>query len=114
MKLYDGKENSPDKTVLSAILSNAILIEKVQGTSVSAFSLKEKVDLVMNDPKFSLSMFERVNREFDNIKFGVNEEVRIVSPVTKESIIRRFQFRLVDILSALILYESDGYVVRFE
>jgi hypothetical protein len=34
--------------------------------------------------------------------------------LTGEPITRRFQFRVMDLLSAFILWEYDGYDVRFE
>jgi len=103
-----------DKSILLSLFSNVILIEKIQGTDVTSIPLKERLAMVLEDPKFSLSLFGRVNTEFDNIRFGINDNIKIISPVTEKPIERRCQFRVVDVLSAITLFESNDYAVRFE
>lgn len=109
-----NKEGTIDETVLYTLLSNAILIDKINDTDISNLSVKDKLEMIKNDSKFSLSMFDKVNEEFDKIKFGINEDIIIKSPLTGETITRRFHFRVMDVISAIILYESNDYVVRFE
>lgn len=114
LKSFEGKEDTSDGAVFLTLLSNAVLMEKIQGTDISSFSLKDKFEMINKDPKLSLSLFARANKEFEKIKFGLNEEILVKSPITEKPTIRRFQFRDMDVLSSIVLYESNEYVVRFD
>lgn len=114
LKNIENMEDKPDTTVLITLLSNALLIEKIKDTYVTKMTPKEKLDMVLKDPKFSMAMFDKVGEKFNEVKFGIDENIKIVSPITQKSITRRFQFRVVDVLSAFTVFKDDGYVVRFE
>jgi hypothetical protein len=109
-----GKEGYPEPEVLLALLSNAVLVTEVQGTSIESFTLADKLELLMNDPKFSISLFEAINQRIDEIRFGVDENIPIISPITGKPTTRRFLFRVLDVLSAITVFQSDGYDVRFK
>lgn len=49
----------------------------------------------------------------DKVKFGINPDVEVIHPITKETVIRRFQFRFLDFISALDLQGDSDYSFSF-
>lgn len=77
---------------------------------------------VLDDPEEKIKLYSEIsmmywkeyNRTCDNqLKFGVEHDVKMISPITKEEVTRRCQFRPMDYLSPDDTPNSGEYVVHF-
>lgn len=72
--------------------------------------LSEKITAI---PKIPIGFWKKFSSITSNLKFGLNEEVEVISPITGKKVTRRFQFRFMDFLESLELQDDSGYTVSF-
>lgn len=78
--------------------------EKV--TEDNLFSLYNNIDLK------TLGLIQKTVEEYG--KFGVDEDnVPMISPITREEVIRRFQFRALDFIPSMDIQDNTGYSISF-
>jgi len=85
------------------------LIEKVAKTKLD--TIEKKLDAYKNIDFGFWSKYNEIVREY--AKFGIDEEVEVISPLTHKPTVRRFQFRFMDFIRSLELPDNAGYTVEF-
>lgn len=102
------KETSKRKANLLYKLIRCQLIVSINGVELKTIDEKLKAfDEI--DETFWLKRDDLVS----NVKYGVDNFIKVKSPVTGKKVERRFSFRILEILSALQLPSDDGFVVNF-
>ncbi len=100
---YNRRRLTLLKTVQSQLLigKNGVMFETLE-------------DKLNNYNKVDIKYWNKYN---DTVKsyanFGIQDEVKVISPLTHKPIIRRFQFRYLDFLQTLDIQDNSEYVVKF-
>ena len=111
MKRYNDyvmRRNAFSMTALRALH----LIE-YRGQDVSGLSLDEKYTMAQ-DPELDLPTFKKINEAFSNVKIGLPDKIKVISPITNMEEEYEYSFRLPVILQAMGNNESDGTVINFD
>lgn len=72
--------------------------------------LSEKITAVSKIP---IGFWKKFSDITSDLKFGLNENVKVISPIIKKEVTRRFQFRFMDFIESLELQDDSGYDVSF-
>jgi len=64
-------------------------------------------------PKIGLHVWQIFNKIVEEYKFGVKQDIQVISPITGEKVTRTFQFQHMDFLPSNELQHNDGYTVSF-
>jgi len=99
-----------EKTGALVDIIRALHLVGFDGKDVSNLSLAERAKLVQ-DPRVDVSVARKLDNYFETLQFGIKPEVAMLNPITNEMCVRRFSFRLADILQAIQLSETDEYDV---
>ncbi len=106
-KIYDRLQEQKAIDFLTVQQSQTIVA--VNDSKIQ--SLKDKIKQYNNT---SLVFWKKFNDSVVNkIIFGVDENITVVSPLTNEEVIRRFQFRLLDFIPALDSEGTTEYSISF-
>jgi hypothetical protein len=92
----------------SIILQKAQLIKKFDDKKLN--TLNEKLDAYYKIPQRMWDVFGNAVRD---LNFGVQRDLEVISPVSKQKVTRRFQFRLLDFIPTMELQDTSGYTVSF-
>lgn len=79
-----------------------------EGDDVSGLPLSERVKLVQ-DPRVDINVAKKLNDRDENLRIGLKPEVRMINPFNGAPCLRRFSFRLLDILQAVQVSKADEY-----
>jgi len=60
-----------------------------------------------------LHIVGKLEKIVEDVHFGPEEEMKVISPITKEEVTRRFQFRALDYVPSMEAENDDGYTVVF-
>lgn len=90
----------------------ALHLISFEGKDVSKEPLSTRIALVQ-DPRVDASIAKKIDSYFEKMPFGIKPDVRMINPITGEPCIRRYSFRLADILQAIQLSESNEYDIVF-
>ncbi len=112
-ELDKAKEYEIEKATFLVKATQALHLVKYRGTDVSDMSLDKKMELV-KDPDLDFTTFKKVSDYFKELKVGVIQEMKILSPIQSKLIDRRYSFRVYDLLSSINSGESDGITLSFE
>jgi len=63
--------------------------------------------------KISFQMWSIVAKVFEDMSFGIDHDIEVISPIDKKPTIRRFSFRPLDFVPGGELPDNNGYVVTF-
>lgn len=107
------KEYAIEKSVFGVMAIKALHLVYFDGQDLHDVPLKDRIALAQ-DPRLDYSMMKKVNDYFDKLNVGLKKEVTMRNPFTQKFEPRRYSFRLVDLLQAIKLYESDEYDIDFE
>lgn len=102
-----------DKALFAVDLVRALHLEGFDGKDLSNASLKEKIEYI-TDPRINHNITRVIEKEFEEMLFGIDPNIKVTNPITKKPCTRRFLFRIMDILQAIREYETDEYDVRYE
>ncbi len=102
-----------DKALFAVDLVRAQHLEGFEGIDLSDAPMSEKITYI-SDPRVSHNITQKIEKEFKSMKFGVDSEISIVNPITQETCVRGFLFRIVDLLSTIGELDSDEYDVGYE
>lgn len=86
-----------------------ISIVDYNGQDVSNLSVGDKYALIKDDARIDYGLISKLNKRQQKLKFGINPEVSMRSPITGEVVKRPFSFRLPIILQAMQLSGLDDY-----
>jgi hypothetical protein len=79
-----------------------------------AKTLETPADKIKYYDKVGVRFWKEYNKLCDDyLKFGVDHNIEMISPITKEKVTRRCQFRPVDFISTDDISESGDYAVLF-
>ena len=107
------KEYETEKSLFGVVAIKALHLIYIDGKDVSNMPLIERMELA-KDPRLDFKMMSKVNKYYEGLQLGLEPEVPMINPFTQALEKRRYSFRLVDLLQAIKLYESDEYDIDFE
>ncbi len=107
------KEYETSKAIFTVIAIKALHLINFDGQDVSQMPLKERMELA-KDPRLDYKISKRMDEYYKKLNIGLKEKVTMKNPLKGVVEQREYSFRLVDILQAVKLYESDEYIVDFE
>lgn len=90
----------------------ALHLKKFDGEDVTQKSIAQRM-LLVQDPRVDARVTKKLDKYFEELKFGVKEDVDMKNPITGEPCTRRYSFRLSFILQASQLSEDDDYEFVF-
>jgi len=102
------KQFQMEKTLALIDVIRALHLVTFNGVDVRDKSLTERITLIQ-DPRIDINITKKLDAYFDSLKIGIKPEVSVINPITGEPCIRRFSFRLVDILQAIQLSNNNEY-----
>lgn len=108
------KKYEEEKQIFSVRAIKALHLYDLDGVSMKGKPLSERIKAAQ-DPRLDYRMMKKINEYFTDMPIGLNaEEVPMRNPITATSIKRRYSFRIVDLLQAIKLYDSDDYDLLLE
>lgn len=87
-------------------------LRSFEGKDVSDLPLSERIKLVQ-DPRVDVTVAKKLDKYFSELKFGIKPDVLMHNPITGKPCVRRFSFRLIDILQAVQVFSADQYDIVF-
>jgi len=97
-----------EKAVVAIDLVRAVQIIGYNGKNLEHASIEEKLKIV-NTADLDHIINTKLERHFQNLKFGIKPEIKMMNPITHTLESRGYSFRLVDILQAINAFESDEF-----
>jgi len=107
------RDYEAEKSMFGVIAIKALHLIYIDGQDLRQFPLKERMEYAQ-DPRLDYKIMKTVNDYFDKMEIGLKKDVQMRNPFTMSFEARRYSFRLVDLLQAIKLYESDEYDIDFE
>ena len=107
------KEHEIEKSMFGVMAIKALHLVYFENEDLHETPLKERMALAQ-DPRLDYKMMKAVNDHFEKLNIGLKKDVKMRNPFTQQYESRRYSFRLVDLLQAIKLYESDEYDIDFE
>lgn len=80
---------------------------------VADLPLEKRIELVKS-PYIDHSTFEQVQNMFNELKFGIKEEITVVDPILNKTVQRKYSFQLLDLLSAIRNQRPAETVLSYE
>lgn len=105
-KEYLKYRNNRNKDFLA--LQTMLLFSRINDTVLQ--TNEERLEFYS---KLPLHIIGKVESIVEKISFGPKEEMKVISPVTREEITRRFQFRALDYVPSMESQNDEGYDVIF-
>ncbi len=102
-----------DKALLATKASQALYLIKLNGEDLSNASLEEKIRR-LDEVHFDIKMAKKIDENFNNFRFGINPDIEVINPITREKCTRRFSFQIFNIFSAIQTYQSDEYDISYD
>jgi hypothetical protein len=99
-RAYDNLQEEKALALIDVI--RAVHLVYIEGKNVSELPLSERIKLVQ-DPRIDVKVARDIDISFENVRLGVKEDVLMHNPITLTNVIRRYSFRLVDLLQTLQL-----------
>lgn len=84
-----------------------VSVKNYNGMDISGMTLSEKYNLLSADARIDYTIMRKLAKKEQNVQFGLKPEVRLINPFTKEPCIRRFSFRVPEVLQAMLLFGDD-------
>lgn len=109
----DYKEYEVAKALFTTTASKALYIKEFDGKDVSHLSIREKINLA-KDPRLDFDTFKQVQEMFDSLKFGYKEEITALDPILNKVVQRPYNFRIMDLLTAMQSARSSKAHLSFE
>lgn len=109
----DYKEYEVAKALFTTTASKALYIKEFDGKDVSHLSIREKINLA-KDPRLDYDTFKQVQEMFDSLKFGYKEEITALDPILNKVVQRPYNFRIMDLLTAMQSARSSKAHLSFE
>lgn len=107
-RIYETK-----KAIYVAKASQALYLVEYNGVDLSGASIDEKIKFI-DHPEFDVKLAQKINKQFEQLDFGIDPKVEVLNPITGKRCLRSFTFRLMDILQAIQLSESDEYDISYD
>lgn len=98
-----------DKTKFLSKVMQACFLVKVKGENLD--TLEKKMKYVTSIPLPVWIKYDEIDVKYK--QFGIDPNVKVISPLTGKEVVRRFQFRYVDFITSLELQDNSRYSVGF-
>jgi hypothetical protein len=98
LQLYN--EYKDEKTMFAITASKAMYITEFDGQDVSNLPLEKKIEFA-RDPRLDAATFKMVQAKFNELKFGIKEELTVIDPIMNKVISRKHSFRIPHVLTAI-------------
>ena len=112
-EFLDWQLHNINKAIYMSKLSKALYIVAFNGIDLSKSTIEEKLKY-SEDPRLDVNITKKVDTQFSKLDFGIDPNIELKNPITKEVCTRRFSFRLLDILQAIRLSDSDEYDISYD
>lgn len=109
----DYKEYEVSKALFTTTASKALYIMEFDGKDVSHLPIEEKIELA-KDPRLDFDTFTKVQEAFDSLKFGYKEEITAFDPILQKVVQRPYNFRIMDLFTAMQSARSSKTHISFE
>jgi hypothetical protein len=80
---------------------------------VGSLPLEKRIEYAKN-PDIDYSTFDQVQKMFNDLKFGIKEEVTVLDPVMHIEVKRKYSFQLIDLLQAIRDQRPAEVVLTYE
>jgi len=94
------KEYEVNKSLFAITASKALYLDEFDGENVSQWPLEKKLELA-KDARLDYSTFKMVQDHFNELKFGLKEDITVRDPILGEVVTRKYTFQLIDLLTAI-------------
>ena len=106
------KEYEEKKARFATRCVKALHLKSIDGKDLSNLPLEEKLQYA-DDPRLDHNTFAQINKLYDEMKIGVNENIKAIDPYTRKVTEIKYPFRVFTLLQALRDNESDGATIEF-
>jgi hypothetical protein len=113
IELDKFKEYEADKTLFALTASKALYLYEIDGKDVSNLPLKEKLTFA-KDARLDYSTFKMVQDKFNELQFGLKEEITVRDPIMETVVKRKYTFQLIDLLKAIRDTRASETTLAFE
>lgn len=100
------------KAVFATRAVKALHLVEIDGQNIADLPLDKKMQYA-DDPRLDHSTFEQINKIYENMKIGPDEDVEVLDPYLNKVVKIHYTFRLFTILQALRDNKSNGTTLRF-
>lgn len=100
------------KAIFATRCVKALHLKTIDGTDVSNLPLEKKLEYA-DDPRLDHQTFTQINKVYEGLQIGVNENIKAVDPYTRKVTSIKYPFRVFPLLQALRNNEPDGTTVEF-
>ena len=100
------------KAVFATRAVKALHLKSIDGIDVSNLPLDKKLAYA-DDPRLNHTTFEQVNKLYEDMKIGPNEDVTVLDPYTRRLTKIHYTFRLFTILQTIRDNKPDGTTIEF-
>jgi hypothetical protein len=101
------------KAIYAMKASQALYLLELNGEDVSNLDLDTKIQKLALT-QYDVKMAQKIQSEYDKLDYGLNPEVKVLNPITKQECVRSFYFRELDILQAIQSDESNEYDISYD
>lgn len=106
------KEYEEKKARFATKCVKALHLKSIDGEDISNLPLEEKLKYA-DDPRLDHNTFAQINKAYDEMKIGVNENIRAIDPFTRKVTEIKYPFRVFTLLQTLRDNKSDGTTIEF-
>ena len=106
---YDYERRKADFIVQAV---RGLHLVEYRGRDVSAAPIDERIKLA-KDPEIDGITFEQISKSFDEMKIGINPNIKVKSPIQDKVVERRFSFRVDTVLQSLRNAKPAGTSIDF-
>jgi len=94
------RDYEAEKTLFSITAAKALYISEFDGKDVSTLPLEKKLEIA-KDPRLDYTTFKMVQDHFNEMQFGIKEDITVHDPIIGKVVTRKFTFQLNDLLIAI-------------
>jgi hypothetical protein len=101
------------KAIYAMKAAQALYLLELNGEDLSKLDLGAKIQKLALT-QYDVKMAQKIQSEYDKLDYGLNPEVKVLNPITKQECVRSFYFRELDILQAIQSAEFDEYDISYD
>lgn len=111
---YDElKEYQLEKAETATMALKSMYIQSIDGKDISNLPLSKKMEIVNLDPRIDHNIFSTVEKKFEEMKVGVDENVIVYDPVLKKETKIPFRLQVPVVLESLSTGRPDDDLFEF-
>lgn len=106
------KKYEEKKAVFATRCVKALHLKTIDGKDISSLPLDKKLEYA-DDPRLDHQTFAQVNKAYDEMKIGVDENIKAMDPYLHKVVSINYPFRVFTLLQALRDNQPDGTTISF-